>query len=158
MVDAASLGFKTTAEIDPISGLIGQDRALKAIQFGTNFKAHDFNLFVLGPPASGKRTAVKQYLTKKAAEAPAPADWIYVNNFENPNRPRALKLPSGRARPLAKAMIGVIDELRNTLPAMFEGEEYQTRRRSIDEGFRKGVAFLRSVMPTEPPLAGAWWT
>ena len=137
-VDPASLGFKTTAELEPISGLIGQDRALKAIQFGTNFKAHDFNLFVLGPPASGKRTAVKQYLTLKAKTAPAPADWVYVNNFENPNRPRALKLPSGRARPLAKAMIRAIDELRTTLPAMFEGEEYQARRRGIDEGFRAG--------------------
>ena len=137
-VDPASLGFKTTAELEPIAGLIGQDRALKAIQFGTNFKAHDFNLFVLGPPASGKRTAVKQYLTLKAKTAPAPADWVYVNDFDNPNRPRALKLPSGRARPLAKAMIAAIDELRTTLPALFEGEDYQARRRTIDEGYRAG--------------------
>ena len=137
-VDPASLGFKTTAELEPISGLIGQDRALKAIQFGTKFKAHDFNLFVLGPAASGKRTAVKQYLTKIAKDAPAPADWVYVNNFDNPNRPRALKLPPGRARPFAKAMIAAIDELRTTLPAMFEGEDYQARRRAIDEGYRSG--------------------
>ena len=137
-VDPASLGFKTTAELEPISGLIGQERALKAIQFGTNFKAHDFNLFVLGPPASGKRTAVKQYLDLKARDAPAPADWVYVNNFESPNRPRAVKLPPGRARPFAKAMIAAIDELRNTLPAMFEGEDYQARRRAIDEEFRSG--------------------
>ena len=138
MVDPASLGFKTTADLEPISGLIGQDRALKAIQFGTNFKAHDFNLFVLGPAASGKRTAVKQYLDKKAKDAAAPADWVYVNNFDSPNRPRALKLPSGRARPFAKAMVAAIDELRLTLPATFEGDEFQARRRSIDEEFRAG--------------------
>ncbi|MEZ5850693.1 MAG: ATP-binding protein [Hyphomicrobiaceae bacterium] len=137
-VDPATLGFASTAELEPISGLIGQDRALKAIQFGTNIKAHDFNLFVLGPPASGKRTAVKQYLDLKAREAAPPADWVYVNNFENPNQPRAIKLPPGRARPLAKSMIAAIDELRNTLPAVFEGEEYQTRRRAIDEEFRSG--------------------
>lgn len=137
-VDPATLGFASTAELEPISGLIGQDRALKAIQFGTNMKAHDFNLFVLGPPASGKRTAVKQYLDLKAREAAPPADWVYVNNFENPNQPLAIKLPPGRARPLAKSMIAAIDELRNTLPAVFEGEEYQTRRRAIDEEFRSG--------------------
>ncbi len=136
--DPAILGFKTTAELEPISGLIGQDRALKAIQFGTNIKAHDFNLFVLGASATGKRTAVKQYLAKIATTAPTPADWVYVNNFENPNRPRALMLPPGRARPFAKAMISAIDELRTTLPAMFEGDDYQARRRSIDEGFRAG--------------------
>ena len=59
VVNPASLGFKTTDELLPITGLIGQERALKAIQFGVNIKSHDFNLFVLGPPASGKTTAVK---------------------------------------------------------------------------------------------------
>ncbi|MDX2159096.1 MAG: AAA family ATPase [Hyphomicrobiaceae bacterium] len=137
-VDPVTLGFKTTAELEPISGLIGQDRALKAIQFGANMRAHDFNVFVLGPPASGKSTAVKQYLARKAREAPPPSDWVYVNNFEDPNKPRALSLPSGRARPLAKGMIAVIDELRSTLPTIFEGEDYQARRRAIDEEFRSG--------------------
>jgi lon-related putative ATP-dependent protease len=137
-VDPASLGFKTTSELEPISGLIGQDRALKAIRFGAEMRAHDFNVFVLGPPASGKSTAVKQYLARKAHDGKAPPDWVYVNNFEDPNRPKALSLPSGRARPLAKAMIAVIDELRSTVPATFEGDDYQARRRAIDEEFRSG--------------------
>jgi len=137
-VDPNALGFATTAELEPISGLIGQERALKAIQFGTNMRSNDFNVFVLGPPASGKSTAVHQYLARKASSEAPPADWVYVNNFDNPNRPRAIRLPSGRARPLAKAMIGVIDELRSTIPATFEGEDYQARRRSIEEEFRSG--------------------
>jgi lon-related putative ATP-dependent protease len=137
-VDPATLGFKTTAELEPHSGLIGQERALKAIRFGAEMRAHDFNVFVLGPPASGKSTAVKQYLTRKAVGAAAPSDWVYVNNFEDPNRPRAIRLPSGRARPLAKSMVAVIDELRTTLPTVFEGDDYQARRRAIDEEFRSG--------------------
>jgi lon-related putative ATP-dependent protease len=138
VADPAGLGFKTTAELEPIAGLIGQDRALKAIQFATNIKSIDFNMFVLGPPGSGKTTAVRSHLGPKAAEAPAPADWVYVYNFENPNRPRALKLPSGRARILAKGMIAALDELRSALPALFESEDYQARRRAIDEQFRSG--------------------
>jgi len=137
-VDAASLGFKTTADIEPTSGLIGQDRALKAIQFGATIKAHDFNIFVLGPPASGKSTAVKAYLEKRAAEAPTPSDWVYVNNFETSNRPLALRFPHGRARQFAKGMVAAIDELRTTLPAIFESEDFQARRRVIDESFRSG--------------------
>ena len=62
VVNPASLGFKTTDELLPITGLIGQERALKAIQFGINIKSHDFNMFVLGPPASGKTTAVRAHL------------------------------------------------------------------------------------------------
>ena len=138
VVDPATLGFKTTEELHPITGLIGQERALKAIQFGANIKSHDFNMFVLGPPASGKSTAVKAHLGPKAAEGPAPSDWAYVYNFDNPNQPKALQLPPGRARVLAKGMVASIDELRNVLPALFDGEDYQVRRRAIDEQFRSG--------------------
>ena len=137
-VDPAALGFKTTTELEPARGLIGQDRALKAIQFGANMASHDFNIFVLGPAASGKTTAVRQHLERKVKDQPTPPDWVYVNNFETPNRPLALSLPTGRARALVQGMIGAIDELRNTLPAIFEGEEYQARRRSIEEEFRSG--------------------
>jgi lon-related putative ATP-dependent protease len=137
-VDPAALGFKTTSELEPARGLIGQDRALKAIQFGANMASHDYNIFVLGPAASGKTTAVRQHLERKVKDLPTPPDWVYVNNFESPNRPIALSLPTGRARALVKGMIGAIDELRNTLPAIFEGEEYQARRRSIEEEFRSG--------------------
>jgi len=138
VVDPATLGFKTTEELHPIAGLIGQDRALKAIQFGANIKSHDFNIFVLGPPASGKSTAVKAHLVPKAAEGATPADWVYVNNFDNPHRPKALQLPCGRGRVLAKGMVAALDELRSVLPALFEGEDYQVRRRAIDEQFRSG--------------------
>lgn len=138
VVNSASLGFKTTDELVPISGLIGQERALKAIQFGAGIKSHDFNMFVLGPPASGKTTAVRAHLGPKAAEAPAPPDWAYVYNFENPSRPKALRLPFGRAKELAKGMIGALDELRGVLPVRFEADDYQTRRRAIDEQMRSG--------------------
>ena len=137
-VDASLLGFKSTAELEPIDGLIGQDRALRAIQFGADIKAHDFNMFVLGPPSTGKSTAVKTYLVQKARPAKAPSDWVYVYNYDNPNRPRTLELPCGRAKQLATGMIKAIDELRATLPAMFEADDYQTRRRAIDEAFRSG--------------------
>ena len=135
-VDPLTLGFSTTAELTAASGLIGQDRALEALAFGTDMKALDFNVFVLGPPAAGKSTAVKSFLSERASNLPVPDDWIYVNNFETSNRPRALRLPPGRARPFAKAMIAALDELSGTVPALFEGEDYQTRRRAIDEEFR----------------------
>jgi lon-related putative ATP-dependent protease len=138
VVDAAKLGFKTTDELEPASGLIGQDRALKAIQFGANIKSYDFNIFVLGPAASGKTTAVKAHLGPKAAEAPTPTDWVYVYNFENPNRPKALQLPHGRGKALARGMVATLDELRSVVPARFESEDYQVRRRAIDEQFRSG--------------------
>ncbi len=138
VVDPAQLGFQSTAELEPTAGLIGQERALRAIDFGAKMNAQDFNIFVLGPPASGKTTAVRAYLERKVQE-PAPIyDWVYVNNFVDANKPDAMRLPCGRANRFSKAMIDMIDELRQTLPAVFEDEEYQARRRQIDEGFRAG--------------------
>ena len=135
-VMAATLGFKTTNDLEPISGLIGQDRALRAIEFGVQMKAHDYNIFVLGPAASGKRTAVKAYLETLGQTSATPPDWVYLNDFDNQNRPKALQLPPGRARALQQGMIAAIDELRATLPALFEGDDYQSRRRSIEEEYR----------------------
>ena len=136
LVDATTLAFKTTAELEPITGLIGQERALKAIEFAANMKAHDYNLFILGPPAAGKRTAVKSQLATRALKAATPTDWIYVYNFDEPNRPKALSLPHGRARQLARGMVAAIDELRGVLPALFEGEDYRSRRRVLEEASR----------------------
>ena len=137
-VDPESLGFASTSDLEPITGLIGQDRALKAIEFGASMDSHDFNIFVLGPAASGKSTAVKAYLKKKNQEPATVYDWVYVNNFEDFNRPNAIRFPCGRANDLAKAMVEVIDELRQTVPTAFESEDYQARRRQIDDGFRAG--------------------
>ncbi len=148
-VDEAALGFKTTDELEPITGLIGQERALQALEFGTEMRAHDFNIFVLGPPAAGKRTAVMSQLQAAATGKPTPDDWIYVYNFDEPNRPRALSLPAGRARALAKGMIDTLDELRTVVPALFEGDEYQARRRAIDATFEASQEQAFEVLNTK---------
>ncbi|MEO0809497.1 MAG: ATP-binding protein [Pseudomonadota bacterium] len=137
-IDPEMLGFRSTAELDAASGLIGQDRALRAIDFGASMNSQDFNIFVLGPPAAGKTTAVKAYLRKKQLEPSPVYDWVYVNNFEDGNCPYAIRLPCGWANDLAKSMIKVVDELRQTVPTAFESEDYQARRRQIDDGFRAG--------------------
>jgi len=137
-VDGASLGFSTTAELEAVTGPIGQERALKAIEFGASMPSNDFNVFVLGPPASGKSTAVKAYLREKAATPRAISDWVYVNNFDDQNKPRALELPCGKANRFEQAMVAMVDELRQTVPALFEDEDYQSRRKTIDDSFRSG--------------------
>ncbi len=129
----SALGFKSTAELDPITGLVGQDRALAAVEFGVDISQPSFHLFVLGPAGAGQTEAVSSFLKKKAAEEEPPSEWVYVNNFVTQHKPRAISLPRGRAGALSKTMIDAIDELRSSIPAMFESEDYQARRRAIDE-------------------------
>jgi len=135
-VDPTALGFTTTSELEPATALIGQERALKAVDLGASIRQRDFNIFVLGPSASGKTTAIRSYLQDKAALRSPPKDWVYVNNFDNPIKPRAIALAPGRARLLERGMSGVVDELHTSLPALFESDDVQARRRAIDEAVR----------------------
>jgi lon-related putative ATP-dependent protease len=87
--------------------------------------------------------AVKAVLLEEARTRPSPSDWIYVNNFQDADKPIAIELPTGRARKFAAAMHALIDDLKTALPAVFQSEDYQTRRSAIDETFQKkqGEAF-----------------
>jgi lon-related putative ATP-dependent protease len=141
--DVSKLPFATTADLQPIEGLLGQKRALDAINFGTRINTPGFNLFVIGPHAARMQEAVKAVLREEARTRPTPSDWVYVNNFEDPERPIAIELPAGRSRTFAAAMRELIDDLKAALPAVFQSEDYQTRRSAIDESFQKkqGEAF-----------------
>ncbi|MGF1457129.1 MAG: Lon protease family protein [Alphaproteobacteria bacterium] len=129
--------FATTEDLPPLHGLLGQDRALQAIRFGTRINHGGYNMFVLGPPQSGFETTVTDLLKQLAQEEPVPSDWVYVNNFSNQNTPKALQLRTGDGRRLRDRVAGVIEDLRNTLPAIFQSDEYLRRRKAIDEALER---------------------
>jgi len=135
--DLSCLAFGSTAELEPIDGMIGQARALEALEFGTKIDKAGFNLFVIGGTGVGMRDAVKAMLAEEARARPGPPDWVYVNNFMKPDRPVAIELPSGRAAGFKDAMHKLVEDLKSAAPAAFQSEDYQTRRGTIDETFQK---------------------
>ena len=138
--DLSALSFESTADIEPADGLVGQQRALDALAFGTRIGKPGFNLFVIGPNGMRAQRAVEQVLQEAAGERRSPSDWVYVNNFSDPRKPMAIELPAGRAGELRDAMRALIDDLKTTLPAVFESEDYQTRRGAIDQAFQSKQA------------------
>ncbi len=143
--DASQFDFETTDELQDPDEIVGQERAVEAILFGIGIQHEGYNLFALGPSGTGKRTTIGQFLDRKAAAKPIPSDWCYVNNFEHPHKPRALRLPPGRGSILRKDMEQLIEELRTALPAAFESEDYRTRRQEVEEELkeRQETAFGR---------------
>jgi len=141
--DLSSLSFRTTAEIEPIDGLVGQQRAADAIGFGARVRKPGFNLFVIGSSEARMQQAVEGALRKAAGERPTPPDWVYVNNFREPHKPIAIGLPAGRSLQFRDAMRELVDDLKTALPAVFESEDYQRRREAIEQGFqaKQGEAF-----------------
>lgn len=138
--DISQLPFSTTADLEPVDGLTGQARALEAIRFGTQTGKTGFNLFVIGPQGARMQEAVKSVLASEARAKPSPSDWVYVNNFADAAKPIAIELPAGRARNFEDAMKKLIDDLQSALPAVFQSEDYQTRRGALDEAFQKKQA------------------
>jgi lon-related putative ATP-dependent protease len=131
--DPREFDFSTTDELADIGVVIGQERALDAIQFGISIGKKGYNIFALGPGGTGKLAAVKEIVGREAENRPVPDDWCYVNNFAEASKPKALRLPAGYGRRFARDMEQVIEELSAVIPATFEGEEYRSRAEEIEE-------------------------
>ena len=135
--DPARFKFASTAKLKPPKGILGQDRAIEAIELGTGISQDGFNLFVLGAHGCGMQGAVIGLLEAKAKRQEAPCDWVYVNNFDAADKPIAMCLPAGQAVPFRNAMDTMIEDLRAAAKAMFEADEYQARRRTIEAGLKQ---------------------
>ena len=143
VTDPTALDFATTDDLAALPGLIHQPRAREAIGLGTCVSQPGFNIFAMGDAAGRVREAVRLMLDEAALGQPGPPDWVYVHNFTDPQRPRALPLPAGRAVPFQKAVHDLVIELKAALPAVFESEDYQKHRGAIEQAIqaRGGAAF-----------------
>ncbi len=135
--DPASLGFRTTEELADLDGVIGQARAVEALTFALSVRRRDYNVYALGPEGIGRHATVARLIEARAREEAAPSDWIYVNDFGEPRKPRAIRLPPGRGRAFQQDVLQLLGDLLEGLKNAFESEDYRTRRRLIEEELRE---------------------
>lgn len=131
------LGFKSTDELENYIGILGQERATGAIQFGVAMHRSGYNIYVMGESGTGRMSYLRKHLETEAKRQSSSDDWAYVNNFDNPREPRALKLPAGLGNDLQKDFGSFIDKLLMTFPAAFENPTYQQRKTAIERSFNK---------------------
>ena len=125
--------FETTAELDDLDFIIGQERAVESIRFGIRIAGGGYNIFALAPSGTGKLTVVKQLVEFEAERQPIPSDWCYVNNFAQSSKPKAIQFSPGRGKQFKDDMEQLIDELSIALPAAFDGDEYRSRAEELEE-------------------------
>jgi len=135
--DAASLGFTSTADLPGLETIVGQQRAVQALDFGLGMRNVGFNVYVAGQPGTGKVTAVQTFLEGVAKDEARPSDWCYVHNFVDAYRPRTLRLAAGGGRVLQQDMKSFIQRARKEIPAAFESDQYSARRDSIGEALQR---------------------
>lgn len=142
------IGVESSADTQALDTLVGQDRAVRALQFGLGIQQKGFNIYVAGMPGSGRTTSTKRFLEEVASRQPAPPDWCYVNNFQDSNTPRALRFPTGRASEFEHDMSSLVNEAVQQVRSAFESEEYanhkeenlktiQTRKQEILDGINE---------------------
>ena len=132
-VNPAQLQFETTEDLQDFFEIIGQPRAVEAVRFGMGIEKEGFNIFAHGPNGTGKRSLVRQFFEERAKQEPVPDDWCYVHNFEHDYRPNAIRLPAGKGAVFKRDMDQLVEELRTTISAAFESDEYRARRQVAEE-------------------------
>lgn len=149
--DASSFGFKSTAELEPLDQIIGQERAIDALKLGLGIKdvKNRYNIYVAGDPGTGKMSAVERFLTRASADEPQPPDLCYVHNFDNPYSPRYLELPAGKGCQLRTDLEHHIDRLKREIPKVFESDEFKARSKKINDRYGERRTTLLEEMETK---------
>lgn len=133
MIDPGQLGLEDTSELEPLTDIIGQERAVEALEFGLSMKSTGFNLYVSGPAGTGKGTLVRQMVKRLAQAGPVPSDWCYVNNFQDASRPLGLSFPAGQGCAFKREMAAFIEGLRRDIPQAFESKKYLDAKAKLQE-------------------------
>ncbi len=138
--------FETTEELEPIQSGIGQDRGIKALEFGLQVDVKGYNLYLEGPSGVGKTMYTKNYLEKIAPKKKTPSDWCYIYNFENPNEPIAVELSAGQGKEFKEAMDGFIKEIRKDIKKTFNNDDFEKEKALIKQEFEvKRSALLEKL-------------
>jgi lon-related putative ATP-dependent protease len=135
--DPQQFPFKTTEDLSLEEEVIGQERAVRAMDFGLHVHDRGYNIYVSGIPGIGKNTIIKSMVRHVAETQSSPDDWCYVHNFQDPDRPKALNLLAGKGREFQRDMERLITSLQNEFPKVFQSKEYENQVRQLEEGFTK---------------------
>ncbi|MCX8015532.1 MAG: AAA family ATPase, partial [candidate division WOR-3 bacterium] len=136
------LDFETTKELEFCEEIVGQKRAVDALQLGLEISSSGYNIFVTGYVGTGRTSTIKTLLDRLEKTRKTPDDMLYVHNFAEPDSPRLIRLPAGKGVQFARAMDELIEHLITNIPLVFESENYQRRRTKLVERFKEKSAAL----------------
>lgn len=148
------LPFETTEELEPISTGIGQDRGIKALEFGLNVDVKGYNLYLEGPSGVGKTMYTKKYLDTISKKKKVPSDWCYVYNFENPNEPVAISMQPGQGKAFKEMMDQFINDIKNDINNTFSNEDFEKEKNLIKQEFEQKRSNLLEKLNKESAKYG----
>ena len=146
--------FEDTSELEAINTGIGQERGIKALEFGVNVDIKGYNLYLEGPSGVGKTMYAKNYLDKVAKKKKIPNDWCYIYNFANPNEPVAVSFPAGQGKEFKETMDSFIKDIRNDIKSTFNNDDFEKEKTLIRQDFEEKKACLLDKLNQESEKHG----
>ena len=138
--------FETTETLEPISAGIGQDRGIKALEFGLNVDINGYNLYIEGPSGVGKTMYTKNYLDTISKKKKVPQDWCYIYNFDNPNEPIAVPMAAGQGKEFRDAMDRFIKDIKKDIKQTFNNEDFEKEKALIKQEYETKRAVLMTKL------------
>ena len=129
--ERAEFNFKTTDDIPDFEGMVGQERAMEALSFAVEIDRPGYNMYLMGSTGLGKHTLLKKFLDKASSEQTPADDWCYVFNFDEPQKPKTIRLPAGEGHKFRDDMRQLVQDLQTAIPNAFESELYYTRQQEV---------------------------
>ena len=138
--------FETTAELDGLDSIYGQDRGIKALEFGLSVDSKGYNLYIEGPSGVGKTMYTKKYVAKVASKKKTPDDWCYIYNFDVPNEPIAVNLTAGQGKEFKSDMDNFVEDIKKDIKLTFKNEDFEKQKALMQNGFeQKKTALLEKL-------------
>lgn len=123
-----------------------QPRALHALELALKIKTDGYNVYLAGEADLGRTYMLRDFLSPRARKEATPPDLLYVNNFEDEDRPLLLRLPAGQGRQLKSALSRTLQTIRKELPRRFEADSYVKKRGELLDSFQSSRARLLKEM------------
>ncbi len=152
--DPEQFDFTTTADLPDLVDAVGQERALRSIEFGLGVRETGFNLYISGQTGTGRTSTIRNLLRQRAKDEPTPDDWVYVYNFKDADNPISLSLPAGRGSELTADMKELVEAFKKDIPKALESKEYESRRTEVLEQYQTQSNELFETLETESEKHG----
>lgn len=123
--------YETTKDLKKNRSLIGQDRALEALEYGLSMRRKGYNIFVSGLVGTGKTSYSQIVASEFACKKPVGDDWSYVYNFNRPNSPRAINFKAGKAKDFKNQLESSIARIEEAIPKALGSKGYERARNKI---------------------------
>lgn len=149
-----SFKFETTDELDGVDSIYGQDRGIKALEFGLSVDSKGYNIYIEGPSGVGKTMYTKKYVNKVATKKKVPDDWCYIYNFDTPNEPIAVSLPAGKGKEFKNDMDSFVDDIKKDIKLTFGNEDFEKQKVLLQNKFEQKKSDLLEKLNKESLKSG----